>query len=156
MDLHRIITGGQTGVDRAALDTAGVWGYAVGGWCPMGRRAEDGPLDVRYPLLETPTEAYLQRTQWNVRDSDGTLILDGGRPSQGTHATALAAERFERPCLVVVIPGTDTLGAVQEWMTGHRIGILNVAGARESEAPGIYDAACRYLNALLAVLATTP
>lgn len=156
MVLHRIITGGQTGVDRAALDTAAAWGYAVGGWCPKGRRAEDGPLDMRYPLLETPTEAYLQRTQWNVRDSDGTLILDGGRPSEGTRATALAAERFERPCLIVTVPGDDSLAAVQEWITRHRIGILNVAGARESEAPGIYDAACRYLNALLAVLATNP
>lgn len=156
MVLHRIITGGQTGVDRAALDTAAALGYAIGGWCPKGRRTEDGPLDMRYPLLETPTEAYLQRTQWNVRDSDGTLILDDGRSSHGTRATELAAERLERPCLVVAIAGTDTLAAVQEWMTTHRIGILNVAGARESEAPGIYDAACRYLNALLAVLATTP
>ena len=75
----KIISGGQTGVDRAALDVALELGLPCGGWCPRGRRAEDGPIDPRYPLTETPWDGYPQRTEWNVRDADGTLILTPAR-----------------------------------------------------------------------------
>src|SRR5207302_8438813 len=97
----RIISGGQTGVDRAALDVALELGLPCGGWCPRGRRAEDGPLDARYPLRETPWSGYPQRTGWNVRDSDGTLILTRGRPDRGTAYTAEVAGRLHKPCLIL-------------------------------------------------------
>ena len=82
--LTRIVSGGQTGVDRAALDVALELSIPCGGWCPKGRKAEDGALPARYPLKETPSEEYAQRTTWNVRDSDGTLILTHGAPTGGT------------------------------------------------------------------------
>ena len=73
--LTKIVSGGQTGVDRAALDSALELGFPCGGWCPKGRKAKDGPPAVRYPLTETPTGNCAERTKWNVRDSDGTLLL---------------------------------------------------------------------------------
>src|SRR5204862_1053873 len=92
--IARVVSGGQTGVDRAALDVALGLGLPCGGWCPKGRRAEDGPLPERYPLRETPWSGYPQRTQWNVRDSDGTLVLLNGEPDRGTRLTIeLAARR---------------------------------------------------------------
>ena len=73
--IAKLISGGQTGVDRAALDAALAAGLPIGGWCPKGRLAEDGVIPLRYPLQETPSQQYAQRTRWNVRDADGTLIL---------------------------------------------------------------------------------
>src|SRR3954447_15936349 len=99
--LTRIISGGQTGVDRAALDVALEYGLDCGGWCPLGRRAEDGPIPERYPLEETPWDGYPQRTEGNVRDSDGPLILTRGEPDRGTALTAEIARRKNKPCLVV-------------------------------------------------------
>src|SRR5438876_1977372 len=87
MIVSKIISGGQTGVDRAALDVALELGIPCGGWCPQGRRAEDGVIPARYPLRETPWWGYPQRTEWNVRDSDGTLILAEGEPDRGTVLT---------------------------------------------------------------------
>ena len=78
--LRRIVSGGQTGVDRAALDVGLAWGLPIGGWCPRGRTAEDGPIPARYPLRETESAKYDVRTRRNVRDSDGTLILTARRP----------------------------------------------------------------------------
>jgi len=82
----QVVSGGQTGVDRAALDVASELGLPCGGWCPQGRKAEDGPLVSRYPLKETPSADYFQRTEWNVRDSDGTLVLT--RKDKGGRAAA--------------------------------------------------------------------
>ena len=90
--VEKIVSGGQTGVDRAALDVALELGIPCGGWCPRGRRAEDGALSARYPLMETPSDDYVQRTTWNIRDSDGTLILTRGEPTGGTAQTALICE----------------------------------------------------------------
>lgn len=73
--MEKIVSGGQTGVDRAGLDFAIALGIPHGGWCPKGRKAEDGPIDNRYQLQETPRADYLQRTEWNVRDNDGTVIF---------------------------------------------------------------------------------
>ncbi len=90
--IQRVFSGGQTGVDRAALDVALDLGFPCGGWCPSGRRAEDGPLKEIYPLKETPSKNYAQRTEWNVRDSDGTLVLHRGSLSGGTAFTIELAE----------------------------------------------------------------
>ena len=96
-----IVSGGQTGVDRAALDWALSRGLAIAGWCPSGRKAEDGCLDPQYLLKETPSSGYTQRTRWNVRDSDGTLILVRGKLEGGTALTARIAEELGRPLLII-------------------------------------------------------
>lgn len=182
--LSRLISGGQTGVDRAALDAAleaastadsgvdsppgvdpGADPYAgvaptsganptsgadaagpavtVGGWCPRGRRAEDGLIAERYPLRETPSADYAQRTEWNVREADGTLVFTRGPASGGTRLTIDLARRYGRPYLVVdcaedvsLIRRVDRIVA---WIEEHGIETLNVAGPRESGAPGIYE-----------------
>lgn len=91
----KIISGGQTGVDRAALDAALQLGIPCGGWCPKGRKAKDGPIPDRYPLKETESGSYPVRTEMNVRDSDGTLILTWGRPTGGTALTVRLARRHK-------------------------------------------------------------
>lgn len=108
-----------------------------GGWCPVGRRAEDGPIAAHYVLTETPSAKYRQRTTWNVRDSDGTLIISL-RPQLegGSKATQEIAERLGRPCLHVH-PGNGAGAAVREFIERHAIRVLNVAGPRESSQPGI-------------------
>jgi hypothetical protein len=150
--LRRIVSGGQTGVDRAALDAALARGVPVGGWCPKGRRAEDGVIDPRYPLRETPLAAYAQRTAWNVRDSDGTLALLFDRPSPGTSLTMEEARAQEKALLCVDLAAPVDATAVTAWMAAHAIRVLNVAGPRQSEAPGIYEAAQLFLDAVFARL----
>jgi hypothetical protein len=146
----RIVSGGQTGVDRAALDVALELGLPCGGWCPKGRRAEDGPIDPRYPLAETPTDEYPQRTEWNVRDSDGTLVLTLGRPDRGTALTVALARRLGKPCRVVDLSKRTAVSATLRWARRHQVRVLNVAGSRESRSPGIHQRATRYLRRLLA------
>ena len=146
----KILSGGQTGVDRAALDVALELGIPCGGWCPLGRRAEDGPLDSRYPLTETPWWGYPQRTEWNVRDSDGTLVLTQGQPDRGTTLTIAVATRLDRPCLVLDMNESHGVEQVHAWVQTHGIRILNVAGPRESEKPGIYFLAAWFLRKLIA------
>jgi hypothetical protein len=114
--VRRIVSGGQTGVDRAALDVALALGYPCGGWCPRGRRAEDGPIDDRYPLTETKTDRYQERTRLNVRDADATLIVTRGYPVGGTRLTVDTAVRAGRPCLVIDLdtaPAADLLDAAR-------------------------------------------
>ncbi len=132
-----IVSGGQTGVDRAALEAARDLGLACGGWCPRGRRAEDGAIDARYPLRETPSEDYAQRTEWNVRDSDGTLVITRGRPAGGTALTVAVARRLRKPLLVVDLEDPGPARSVRDWADRLGIGTLNVAGPRESQQPGI-------------------
>jgi hypothetical protein len=136
--LQKVVSGGQTGVDRAALDAALSIGLEVGGWCPLGRRAEDGPIAARYSLRETPSREYKQRTAWNVRDSDATLIVHRGALSGGTRRTAEIAERYRRPLLTLNLSAKPDLGAVPRWLRDHGVHTLNVAGPREQIAPGIY------------------
>lgn len=145
----KIVSGGQTGVDRAALDVALQLGLPCGGWCPKGRRAEDGPLPDRYPLQETPWAGYPQRTEWNVRDSDATLVLTRGQADGGTVLTIELAERYGKPCLVLNFDEQPEVEAVRTWIREHRIEVLNVAGPRASEGAGIYEAAMRFLRHLL-------
>lgn len=149
-----VISGGQTGVDRAALDAARENSLPHGGWCPAGRLAEDGPIAEIYPLIETPTAEYAVRTEWNVRDSDGTLILTRESLTGGTRLTAILALRYNKPLLVVDLARiTDPEQLSQriiEWLRLHKIRVLNVAGPRESTCPGIYARAKRVLDALFA------
>jgi hypothetical protein len=145
----KIVSGGQTGVDRAALDVSLEWGLPCGGWCPQGRRAEDGPIDSRYPLMETPLPDYPQRTEWNVRDADGTLVLTRGRRKGGTALTIAVARRLAKPYLVVNLNKKPMVEKVRDWAAGRQIRVLNVAGPRESENPGIYEQAVQFLRQLL-------
>lgn len=147
--LKRVISGGQTGVDRAALDLAREASLACGGWCPKGRRAEDGRIHARYPLRETPSDRYAQRTEWNVRDAEGTLVLNVGTLTEGTALTVELAKRLSRPWLVVDLEARPSVSTVRQWLARHRIGTLNIAGPRESKRPGIYALASQFLRALL-------
>ncbi len=145
-----VVSGGQSGVDRAALDTALTLRIPCGGWCPRDRYAEDGRIADRYPLAETPAGDTSQRTEWNVRDSDGTLVLTRGEPSGGTALTIRFAIRSGRPFLVVDLAGPCDPGGVRSWIREHGIGVLNVAGPRESKCPGIYREASEFLLEVLA------
>jgi hypothetical protein len=147
--IGHIVSGGQTGVDRAALDVALALGILCGGWCPAGRRAEDGRIDPRYPLRETPSADYPQRTEWNVRDSDGTLVLTRGRPSGGTAFTIVLARRYGRPLLVLDLERDPDPAEAQRWAETKKIAVLNVAGPREGQPAGIRDAAYRFLEEAL-------
>ncbi len=144
--VKKILSGGQTGVDRAALDVALALALPCGGWCPKGRKAEDGPLSSRYPLLETPSEDYAQRTEWNVRDADGTLVLTRGAPSEGTAYTVQVAERLKKPVLVLDLLQDPHEEAVLAWAVRHHIQVLNVAGPRESKCPGISEQTRKFLH----------
>jgi hypothetical protein len=133
----KIVSGGQTGADRAALDEALSNGLAIGGWCPAGRRAEDGRIPPHYPLNETPSTDYAVRTAWNVRDSDATLIFCRGEPTGGTALTQRETRLYGKP-LKIVDPRSFEPSEVRDWIIEHRVARLNVAGPRESEEPGIY------------------
>ncbi len=172
----KIISGGQTGVDRAALDAAIELGIAHGGWCPLGRLAEDGRIPERYQLCETDSPEYAVRTERNVAESDTTLILFRGWISGGTELTLRLAQRYGRPHLAVDldaarnvsgtlrVPRTDgTLrvprtdgtrsvpdtiagpAEVRRWLEQERVEVLNVAGPRESQSPGIGALAREFL-----------
>lgn len=156
MPVGRVVSGGQTGVDRAALDAAAELELPHGGWCPAGGLAEDltepPGLLARYPgLRETESADPSVRTARNVRDSDATLVLvTGGRRSPGTDLTLDCCRQQGRPHLVVDLDEPGASETVREWL--RRLGdeiTLNVAGPRESEAPGVYDAARALLREVL-------
>jgi len=143
----RIISGGQTGVDRAALQAAIDLGIDHGGWCPRGRRAEDGRIPTRFHLQEVDSKDYSVRTLRNILESDGTLILHSGKLTGGTALTESAARQHRKPLLLVDMD-KDAEGAaakIRTWIESHQIRTLNVAGPRESTSPGIYDRALAFL-----------
>lgn len=146
---QKIVSGGQTGVDRAALDVALALGIPCGGYCPKGRRAEDGPIAAHYPLTETVGPDYPERTARNVRESDGTLILARGAPTGGTALTRDIARREGKPCLVIDLDAPAEPRAVAIWLARQGIRTLNVAGPRESSSPGIYHQALDFLREAL-------
>ena len=151
--LERIVSGGQTGVDRAALDAAGARGIARGGWCPAGRWAEDGPVPDDYPLRETPSADPAERTAWNVRDADATLVLAPGPPHGGSALSLAVARELGRPVVVVDLAAAPDPQATAAWLTHRRVRVLNVAGPRESQAPGVAAEARDFLVQVLAALA---
>jgi len=134
----KIVSGGQTGVDRAALDVALDLGIPCGGWCPHGRTAEDGIIPSRYPVSELPSGGYAERTEKNVQDSDGTLIISTLPMTGGTLLTANLAHQYQKPLFLIDIDSPSTQG-FQGWIEENRIHVLNVAGPRESTVPGIYE-----------------
>ncbi len=152
--VQQVIAGGQTGVDRAALDVARGVGLPCGGWCPKGRLAEDGVIPARYPLKETPSDQYAQRTEWNVRDSDGTLVLTIGEPTGGTAQTIVCAGRMGKPHLVLDLSQQPTPETVLAWVTAHQLHVLNIAGPRESKHPGVYAKAVVFLHQVLSLTQT--
>jgi hypothetical protein len=147
--LERIVSGGQSGVDRAALDVALERGIPCGGWCPKGRLAEDGPINAKYPVCETPSAMYAERTRWNVRDSDGTLVLTWGPPTDGTAFTVEFSAELGKPCLVVDLAEEAGVTEAIAWIEANAIGTLNVAGPRASKFFLIYDEATAFLGRLL-------
>ena len=157
MKLSKIVSGAQTGVDRAALDVALGYNVACGGWCPKGRIAEDGVIPKRYPMRETESSDYALRTEWNVRDSDGTLVLNIGELSGGTAFTVECAKKYKKHCLVLDFLKKDKKGIIffgnllitRGWIMANDIKVLNVAGPRESKAPGIYETAKKFLEEVL-------
>jgi hypothetical protein len=145
----KIISGGQTGVDRAALDVALELGIPCGGWCPQGRKAEDGPISLKYPLQETTSPNYPHRTEKNLREADGTLILTKGPVSGGTALTLQLVVEYKKPHLIIDLYDKIDPLAVREWGEKNQIEILNVAGPRESKVPGIYDRTVDFLKKVL-------
>jgi hypothetical protein len=151
--LRQIISGGQTGADRAALDVAIELGIDHGGWVPRGRWAEDGPLPERYRVRETPTDEVAVRTAWNVRDSDATLIVSHGPLTSGSALTWEVAQRCGKPVLHLDLNRLDettSLERLREWLAVVRPAVLNVAGPRASTDPAIYARVRDLLRRLLA------
>jgi len=168
--LRKVISGGQTGVDRAALAAARAEGLAIGGWCPPGRASEAGPIPPDLPLTETPAERSAdapdvprsQRTEWNVRDADATLVLSPAAGSPGSLGSLTAdaddpgttwavrcAERYGRPLLVVspdASSAPSVVGEIVRWLAAREIAILNVAGPSEGTCPGIGEGALALLS----------
>ena len=138
--LQKIISGGQTGADRAALDWAVAHpGIDHGGWCPLNRLAEDGRIDDRYLLQETPHDGYSQRTEWNVRESDATVIFSiATELTGGSLLTLELARQWKRPALHVSQKKTENPGeTLRQFVDDHFVETLNVAGPRISGEPGI-------------------
>ena len=152
--IRLVISGGQTGVDRAALDAAMDAGIPIGGYCPKGRIAEDGTIPDKYPLIEMESPGSHYRTEKNVIESDGTLILNRGELTQGTRLTKDFTVQYGKPSLVVQLDSAEIVKPEQvvRWLTGQYISVLNIAGPRESKSPGIYDESHDYLTATFNLL----
>ena len=152
-----LVTGGQTGVDRAVLDWTLEHGIRHRGWCPRGRLAEDGPLPMEYRLRETATADTAERTRLNVRDSDATLILNEGPQEDGTRLTLDVAESLQRPVLLMQLddPTIDTPRAILDWLRQGKYASVNIAGPRESCRPGIYQRVYQLLEACAALALAT-
>lgn len=150
----KIISGGQTGVDRAALDFALGNGMECGGWCPPGRESESGRIPDNYPLKEVEVPEYNERTRRNILDSDATLVITaGGRMEPGTLLTIEWAKKYKRPFHHLDLEDLDkfdetSLSEVRTWLLSGRITVLNIAGNRESTSPGIGEFTRLFLERL--------
>ena len=147
----KLISGGQTGADRAALDYAVLVGISYGGWCPKGRRAEDGKLPPKYRLRETSSPAYSQRTRRNVLNADATVILSKRPLVGGTALTAQICGRHGKPCLVLspALPLAVAARRLRQFLRENRVRVLNVAGPRASSDSSVYEFTYRLLGRVL-------
>ncbi len=152
MGIIKIISGGQTGADQAALDAAIEMGVPHGGWVPLGRMTENGRLSPRYNMQEIDAINYDLRTEKNVTDSDGTLLFSSGTLKGGSLLTKKLARKYLKPCLHIDIEKTREAEAVEiikSWLDVRKIEVLNVAGPRASESPVIYDAVAGIMKSVL-------
>jgi hypothetical protein len=155
MPLTRLVSGGQTGVDRGALDAALAGGFPCGGWCPAGRLAEDGVIAAHYPLTELEGATYLDRTIRNVVDSDATLIVYFDEVYGGTEQTLLHCIDRRKPCKLIdatEIVSTRAAALTRAFVERHGVSVLNVAGPRASDAPLAYAYAFDTIAALLRLI----
>lgn len=152
MQIEKIISGGQTGADQGALDAAIALGIEHGGWIPKDRKTEVGPLPSKYHLVEMASASYPKRTEKNVLDAHGTLILTHGRLSGGSSLTKKYAVQHGQPWLHVnldQVPILETIEKVKNWVDENKIKVLNVAGSRESKRPGIHESTHRIILGVL-------
>lgn len=147
--ISKLVSGGQTGADRAALDVAIKYRFPYGGWCPKGRKSEDGPISWDYTLVESPSGNYLQRTEWNARDADGTVIFTmAAKVTGGSKRTIDFAKKHTKPW-IHLHPNMeqDPAEALCEFVEKHQIQNLNVAGTRGSKEPELHAWVCEVLEA---------
>jgi Circularly permutated YpsA SLOG family len=151
----KIISGGQTGVDRAALDVAVAHGIDCGGWCPAGRWDEFGKIPDHYPVQELPDGGFTERTWENVKDSDGTAVIYSEELRGGTQRTVRFCEELQRPHQMIdasKVSTADGAKVIAEFIRKNKIAVLNVAGPRQSEWPAGYDYASRVLETFVRLL----
>lgn len=152
MHVEKIISGGQTGADRGGLDAAVDLGIPQGGWCPRGRRAEDGTIPAAYRLLETDTAEYAERTERNVVEAHATVVFTLGKAEGGSGLTLDLARRHGKPQLhidLLKLRPEEASDLLRAWVDAEGVRILNVAGARESNAPGIQALVQKIVTAAL-------
>lgn len=152
--IKKIISGGQTGSDQAALDVAIKLNIPHGGWIAKGRKTEDGRLPDKYQLQEMPTASYPKRTEQNVLDSDGTLIISHGKLDGGSALTRKLAKAHNRPWTHIdmdVLSVPDAEKIIQSWINRNNIEVLNVGGPRASKNPRIYNTTAEVLESVLTI-----
>ncbi len=149
--IDKIVSGGQSGVDRAALDAAISLNINHGGYCPHGRLAEDGTINSIYSLTETQSPDYLVRTRLNTRYSDATLILYTGTLKGGTKYTYNYAKYEDKPVMLFNMNVKFDLNKIIEWILENNISVLNIAGPRESKNPGIYIKAKKLITEIISI-----
>lgn len=150
--IEKIVSGGQTGADRAGLDFAIEHGIPHGGWVPKGRKTEDGPLDPKYKLQEMPTGEYSKRTEKNILVSDGTVIVSHGLPTGGSALTRELAKKHQKPWIFIDFDSAslnDASNQIRAWIERRDIKVMNVAGPRGSKDPKIYQATLDLLEEAL-------
>ncbi len=159
--IKKIISGGQTGADRAALDTAIKFNINYGGWIPEGRKTEDGTLPDKYHMDEMPTDSYPRRTEQNIIDSHGTVIISRTALTGGSLLTKRLATRLKKPCCHVDLSVLDEFGAaivINSFINDYQLEIINIAGPRAGKDPVIYDLVRTVLETVIymSVLETEP
>ena len=147
--IERIFSGGQTGVDRAALDVAMAEGLACGGSCPAGRQADDGPIPEKYPLQEITDRDHLVRTENNVRDSDGSLLLYRDSIHGGTAYAEEMCKHLNKPVMLVDLNNPPAITVIVDWFKKNQLHVLHIGGQREKTSPGIYKQASVFIMDVL-------
>ena len=150
--LQKIISGGQTGTDRGALDACIQNNFPCGGWCPAERKAEDGEIPAKYPLQETLSVGYEERTRLNVRDSDATLIIYEGKLKGGTSLTFHHAKDIGKPVFLFKVAPfliDEILEQAIHFIKINQVEILNIAGPRASQWPEAYDSSFTIIPKLI-------